>query len=148
MQFQAQTPFTPRPGASNRAIAVRLSACAVGVAGALFLASPAMSAGQNPPSAQARYQAERTVCTNGSSNQDRATCLREAAAAYKTAKAGQFKPVDEQVYGNNRLIRCEPLLPQYREACIRRMQGEGTVEGSAQAGGVMRELVIPSAPVK
>jgi hypothetical protein len=31
--------------------------------------------------AQARYQQERAVCLSGQSNQDRATCLREADAA-------------------------------------------------------------------
>ncbi len=120
----------------------------MGLAGATLLASPAVSADQNPPTARASYQAERITCTDGSSNQDRATCLREAAAAYQEARAGRFKPVDQQVYRNNRVSRCEPLLPEYREACVRRMQGEGTVEGSAQEGGLLRELVTPSAPVK
>lgn len=58
------------------ALAVLLSASAI--------AAPRM------PEAQARYQHERAACMEGSSNQDRATCLKEAAAAYQEAKAGQL----------------------------------------------------------
>ncbi len=148
MQVQVQAQFTLRRGTPNRSIAVRLSMCTIGVAGALFLASPVMSANQNAPTAQARYQAERTACTNGSSSQDRASCLREAAAAYQEARAGLLKPDDEQVYGQNRLIRCEPLPAKDREDCVRRMQGEGTVKGSAEDGGLLRKLVTPAPPVK
>ncbi len=148
MQFQVQTQFTLRQGLSSRGIAVRLSACMMGVAGALLFAAPAMSADQNPPTAQARYQAERAACNDGNSNQDRSTCLREAAAAYQEARAGRFKPDGDQVYGSNRMIRCEPLPPEYREECVRRMQGEGTQKGSVEDGGILRELVTPSVPVK
>jgi hypothetical protein len=90
----------------------------MGVAGALLFASPVMSADQNPPTALARHQAER------------------------------FKPDGEQVYGSNRLMRCEPLPPEQREECVRRMQGEGSQKGTVEDGGILRELVTPSAPVK
>jgi hypothetical protein len=120
----------------------------MGVAGALLLASPVMSADQNPSTAQSRFQAERAACNDGSSNQDRSTCLREAAAAYQEARAGRFKPDGEQVYGSNRMMRCEPLPPENREECVRRMQGEGTLKGSVEDGGILRELVTPAAQVK
>jgi len=120
----------------------------MGVAGVLLFASPAMSADQNPRTAQARYQAERAACNDGSSNQDRTTCLREAAAAYQEARAGRFKSHDGQFYGSNRLMRCDPLPPTDREECVRRMQGEGTQKGSVEDGGILRELVTPAAPVK
>lgn len=148
MQFQVQKQLTHSQRLSSRGFAVRLSAYMMGVAGALLFASPVMSADQNPPTAQARYQAERAACNDGSSNQDRSTCLREAAAAYQEARAGRFNSDGEQSYGSNRLIRCEPLPPQYREECVRRMQGEGSQQGSVEDGGILRELVTPSAPVK
>lgn len=148
MQFLIPTQFPQKRGSPNHAITVRLSACVIGVAGALLFASPVMSADQNPPTAQMRYQAERAACTDGSSNQDRATCLREAAAAYKEAKAGRLNSNGGQDYDNNRLIRCEPLPPDQREACLDRMHGAGTVKGNAQDGGLLRELVIPAVPVK
>jgi len=36
--------------------------------------------------AQARLQLERSMCLNGQTNQDRATCLQEAGAAYAEAR--------------------------------------------------------------
>jgi hypothetical protein len=120
----------------------------IGLLGTLLLASPAMSANLNLPAEQASYQAERKACIDGSSNQDRPTCLREAAAAFKAARAGKLKSETEQVYMHNRLLRCEPLPKEYKEECVRRMQGEGTQSGSVEGGGILRELVTPSEPVK
>lgn len=92
--------------------------------------------------AQSLYQQDRAACMSGASNQDRATCLREAAAALQESKAGNLgKGVrsDEQ----NRFRRCDPLPSGDREDCIRRMNGEGTVSGSVEGGGIYRELVTP-----
>ena len=38
-----------------------------------------------PDAAQSRYQSERAVCLHGLSNQDKATCLKEAGAALAEA---------------------------------------------------------------
>ena len=58
---------------------------------ALFVMSTAMIAGASELSdANARYQAERAVCQSGQSNQDRATCLKEAGAALHEAKMGRL----------------------------------------------------------
>jgi hypothetical protein len=95
----------------------------------------------NPASgANARYQQERAVCLSGASNQDRATCLKEAAAALKEAKAGHLND-GRQDYAANALQRCNGLPGEQQELCYRRMQ-EGSVSGSVQEGGVMRELVV------
>jgi hypothetical protein len=48
--------------------------------------------------------------------------------------------------GQNRMIRCNALPAQDREDCAGRMQGEGFTTGSAQDGGVLRELARPVAP--
>ena len=95
--------------------------------------------GQN----QARYQAERAACMNASAQQDRANCLRDAAAAYQEIKAGRLNQVDKQALGRNRSIRCDPLPAADRQDCQRRMQGEGSVSGSVEGGGLYRELVSP-----
>ena len=130
----------------NRRITISISSYMIGLIGALLLASPVMSANLNLSTEQARYKAERKACIDGSSNQDRATCLREAAAAFQAARAGEFKSEAEPVYSHNRLLRCDPLPKQDKEDCVRRMQGEGTQNGSVEGGGILRELVTPSEP--
>jgi hypothetical protein len=91
--------------------------------------------------ANARYQQERAVCLSGASNQDRATCLKEAGAALKEAKAGHLND-GRQDYAANALQRCNSLPGDQQEFCYRRMQGEGKVSGSVQEGGVLRELTV------
>jgi hypothetical protein len=97
--------------------------------------------------AQLRYQQERAACLSGSSNQDRATCLREAGAALAEAKRSGLGD-GTQPYERNAHQRCERLPDEDRRACDARMQGQGTTSGSAAAGGIYRELVTrePIAP--
>jgi len=116
--------------------ALVLSACAVA---ALLFTGMAAAAGGKLSDAQARYRQDRAACMSGQSNEDRATCLREAGAALEAAKRGQLG--DEQgSYEHNRLLRCDRLTGGDREDCIRRMHGEGTVKGSVESGGTYREL--------
>lgn len=96
-------------------------------------------------SAAARYQQERAACMNGQSNQDRATCLKEAGAAYAEAKHGGLK-VTGATGGKrdreaNALQRCTALPAEESKACMARMQGEGSTSGTAASGGILRELV-------
>jgi hypothetical protein len=124
-------------GAGQKTIpAPVVSACAVA---ALLFAGMAAAAGGKLSDAQARYQQDRAACVNGQSNEDRATCLREAGAALQAAKRGRLGD-DQGSYEKNRLLRCEPLPASDREDCVRRMHGEGTVKGSADSGGTYREL--------
>ena len=95
--------------------------------------------------ARARYLQERAVCMSGKSNQDRATCLQEAGAAFNQARREGFADSSAQNIANQRK-RCEALAGDDRQACIARMQGQGTTSGSAAAGGIYRELVTPVVP--
>lgn len=99
----------------------------------------AAAAGGKLSDAQARYQQDRAACMSGRSNEDRATCMREAGAALQAAKRGRLGD-DSGAYEKNRLIRCEALPAGDRDDCVRRMHGEGTVKGSAEEGGTYREL--------
>jgi hypothetical protein len=90
--------------------------------------------------ALARYRQERAVCMSGQSNQDRATCLREASAALADAKRGALGDGAAQSVGNESK-RCERLPDEERKACVARMRGQGRTSGSAAAGGISRELV-------
>jgi hypothetical protein len=110
---------------------------------ALFVVSTALTASASELSdANARYQAERAVCQRGESNQDRATCLKEAGAALHDAKMGRLSDGDN-AYQKNALIRCNALPAEDSSACRRRIAGEGSVSGSVRDGGLLRELVVP-----
>jgi hypothetical protein len=127
-----------RPAAAGQRIIpfLSLSACAVAV---LLVAGMAAAAGGGQSEAQARYQQDRAACISGKSNQDQATCLREAGAALKEAKRGGLAD-SPGVYQQNQQARCDQLAGGDREDCLRRMKGEGTVSGSVEGGGIYREL--------
>ena len=57
---------------------------------------------------QARYERERAVCLSGQSNQDRATCLKEAGAAREEARRGQLDNGDNHLRSNAK-ARCAAL---------------------------------------
>ena len=101
--------------------------------------------------ALARYQQDRAACMSGQSNQDRATCLREAGAAFAQAQKRGLGE-DPSQYKDNALIRCQRLPDPDRIDCIARMQGQGTTSGSVGAGGIYRELItreiVPPSQVK
>ena len=106
---------------------------------ALLFAGMAAAAGGELSDAQARYRQDRAACMSGQSNEDRATCLREAGAALQAAKRGRLGD-DQGSYEQNRLLRCDRVPARDREDCVRRMNGEGIVKGSAESGGTYREL--------
>ena len=94
------------------------------------------------------YQQERAACTSGLSHQDRATCLKEAAAARAEAKRGKLNG-GTAAYEQNAIIRCNALPEADRQDCVRRVRGEGKVSGSVETGGIYREtttiIVAPPA---
>jgi hypothetical protein len=121
---------------------LRLVLCAAALS---VCATSAMAAGRSALSeAQATYNRDRAACMSSEHSGDRATCLKEAAAALQEAKRGGLSNEQAQ-FDRNRLARCESQPPQDREECVRRMN-EGTVSGSVQGGGIYRELVTPVRP--
>jgi hypothetical protein len=113
-----------------------LTACAA----AILLLSAGAAIAAKASEAQLRYQEDRAVCISGASNQDRVTCLKEAGAALHEARRGNLSAVNQSELGHNRMVRCNALPMQDREDCAMRMQGQGTSTGSAQQGGILREL--------
>jgi hypothetical protein len=107
-----------------------------------LLFAGAASAASPMSGAQARYQQERAACMKGTSNQDRATCLKEASAALAEAKRGALGASSDSSLAQNRMMRCEGLPAQDREDCAMRMK-QGTTSGSAQQGGILREVERP-----
>jgi len=114
---------------------------------ALFAGGLLLAAGGNAVAADVDRQGgstiaqERQNCMDGKTNQDRATCLKEAGAAKQESQRGNLR--DSGDYSGNASKRCDTLPPDQKADCERRSMGEGSVSGSVGSGGVVRELVTP-----
>ena len=124
---------------------LRIPICKLALAAAavstILCASAALAA--NPRAvaeAQARYRQDLAVCNSGQSNQDRATCRREARNALVEARRGGLNDAPGQ-YQQNALQRCGALKGDDRTDCEARMRGEGSSEGSVGGGGILRQSV-------
>ncbi len=113
------------------------SSGAFAVGAALFLFAGAASAA-GVSEAQKRFNQERAACMNGTSNQDRATCLKEAGAAFQEAKRASLGTSGDASLKQNSLARCSGLPAQDREVCRLRIE-QGTTSGTARQGGILRE---------
>jgi hypothetical protein len=125
---------------SERKVA-RWSSIGVLALSPLLLATAALAA-SNSPEADARYRAEVADCHGGQSGQDIQTCLKEARAALKESRLGHLDD-GSNAYRQNALVRCNALPAEDRDACRRRIEGEGTTSGSVREGGILREIVVP-----
>lgn len=105
---------------------------------ALLACSGVAAAAPDRAAVQERYLQERAACERLAEGQDRAACLREAAAARAQALQGAL---DDGVidYRANSLERCRRLQGEDQRDCLSRMGGAGTVSGSVEGGGVLRE---------
>jgi hypothetical protein len=131
---QAQTDVSYNRGPLNRLVR------SLAIAGAVLLGAAAHAA--DPQSPQAR-----AACLKNDPNRDQEACLKEAGAALqqsqKTGSVEGSSPHSAQDIARNRTLRCDALPPSDKEDCLRRMQGEGEVEGSVKGGGVLRTLERP-----
>ena len=76
--------------------------------------------------------------------------IREAEAVHEqrvSAYIGAMSVLWVAVRDANKFARCDYHKdPNDREYCIRRMKGEGTVSGSVEGGGLIRELRVITRP--
>lgn len=117
-----------------------LAFCALG---ALALPAPAADTERRSESSaiHRRYLSERAGCESLSGD-ERKTCLREAGAAQYEARRGTLSDEGGD-FEKNQLARCDVhKRADEREYCLRRMRGEGTVSGSVEGGGLLRELTV------
>lgn len=117
----------------------RLCAIALAVA----CAPAAWSAGKGSSEAQQRYQQERAHCLSGKSNQDRATCLKEAAAALQEARRNRLDTGGSASLEANATARCQAQPAADQAACVARITGAGSASGSVEAGGLIRQTETP-----
>lgn len=115
--------------------------------GALICSTVGLAKSAGPlTEAQARYRQDMAFCNSGKSNQDIATCRREARSALVEARRGGLKAAPVDQYQQNALQRCNAHQGDERTACEARMRDEGSVEGSVADGGILRksEIAVPS----
>jgi hypothetical protein len=122
----------------------RTHAWGVALCAAATLLCSGATAADRGTDAQTQYRNDRAACLSGQTNQDRATCLKEAGAALQEARRGRLDNGrdGESQFEKNRVLRCDGQPAQDRADCLRRMSGEGTTRGSVEGGGIIRELVI------
>lgn len=127
-----------RPTDASRRVPRRVAAALCGVA-ALLALPPAGAQGTIDREAQTSFQREAAAC-RGSKRQDRADCMREAAAARDEARRGRLADRGAS-YERNAAQRCDRLPDDERRDCLMRVQGKGTASGSVDGGGIYRETV-------
>jgi hypothetical protein len=86
------------------------------------------------------YQSEVQACMSGKTQEDQATCLKEA----RNARADKQRGVLENRQGNleaNAMNRCDVFQSgEDKAACEARVLGYGNVQGSVAGGGLVREV--------
>ena len=85
------------------------------------------------------YQQEVNACMSGRTQEDQATCLREARNAQADKQRGVLDNAGAQFQANAK-ARCDALSGEDQAACKARLLGYGTTTGSVAGGGVLREV--------
>jgi hypothetical protein len=87
------------------------------------------------------YQHEVQACMTGKTQQDQATCLKEARNAQSDKQRGRLED-----YAKNTAARCSVLQGEDRAACQARMMGYGNIDGTVAGGGLVREVETVTLP--
>jgi hypothetical protein len=96
--------------------------------------------------ASGSYQQEVQACLSGKTQQDQATCLREARNAQADKKRGVLDNAGGR-FEANAAARCDVFTGEDKAACQARVMGSGTTSGSVAGGGLLREMetvVLPA----
>jgi hypothetical protein len=82
---------------------------------------------------------------SGKSHQDQATCLKEAQAAYQESRRDGLGTQGDAQLSTNATDRCGAQPVADRAACVERVTGAGSSEGSVGGGGLIRrsETTVP-----
>ena len=113
---------------------------------AVTAATAQVATGTTGIDASGSYQQEVNACITGKTQQDQATCLREARNAQADKKRGILDNAGAQFEANAN-SRCDVLAGEDKAACQARVLGYGSTTGSVASGGVLREVetvVLPA----
>jgi hypothetical protein len=113
---------------------------------AVTAATAQVATGTTGIDASGIYQQEVQACMSGRTQEDQATCLREARNAQAEKKRGALDNAGGQ-FQANAVARCDVLTGEDKAACQARMMGFGSTSGSIAGGGLLREVetvVLPA----
>jgi hypothetical protein len=118
-------------------------------AGGLLSSGPVAAQGATSAAVTTTTGDPYKACNDGTSNEDHATCMKEAGAAKAEAQRGQLTNNDGD-FRRNALQRCDALPADEKEPCRLRILGAGSTSGSVAGGGVIREVTTqtPTAEVR
>jgi hypothetical protein len=105
---------------------------------AVTAATAQVATGTTGIDASGNYQQEVQACMTGKTQQDQATCLREARNAQADKKRGVLDAGGN--FQANATSRCDVLQGEDKAACQARILGYGSTSGSVAGGGVLREV--------
>jgi len=111
---------------------------------AMTAATAQVATGTTGIDASGSYQHEVQSCMTGHTQQDQATCLKEARNAQADKKRGVLEG-GAQLDANAK-ARCDVLSGEDKAACQARMLGYGSTTGSVAGGGVLREVETVTMP--
>ena len=109
-------------------------------------ASAQVATGTTGIDATGSTQSEKAACHSGMSQQDHATCMREATNAAAEKRSGKLEGSSTELEANA-VKRCEVLTGDEKIACQARIAGYGSTSGSVGGGGVVRQVetvVVPA----
>lgn len=89
--------------------------------------------------ASGSYKKEVQACMNGQSQQEQATCLREANNA-RAEKRSRTPANTSSDFNANATARCNVLTGEAKAACTARVLGYGSESGSVAGGGVLSKV--------
>lgn len=113
---------------------------------AVTAATAQVATGTTGIDATGSYQSEVNACMTGKTQQDQATCLREARNALADKKRGLLDNANAS-FEENAALRCAVLDGEEKAACQARVMGYGNTTGSVAGGGLLREVetvVLPA----
>ncbi len=113
---------------------------------AVTAATAQVASGTTGIDATGNYRSEVQACMTGNTQQDQATCLREAQNARADKRSGALDN-SNATFDANAAARCDVLTGEDRAACQARVVGFGNTTGSVAGGGVLREVetvVVPA----
>ena len=106
---------------------------------AMTAATAQVATGTTGIDASGSYQQEVQACLSGRTQQDQATCLREARNAQADKKRGVLDNAGGR-FEANAATRCDVLMGEDKAACQARVMGYGNTTGSVAGGGLLREV--------
>jgi hypothetical protein len=113
---------------------------------AVTAATAQVATGTTGIDASGSYRQEVAACQSGKTQQDRATCLKEARNARGDKSRGALNNAGGK-FEANATARCNVLSGDDKAACEARVLGNADTSGSVAGGGVLRrtETVVPAA---